>query len=87
MSKYKINPLFSEVLVDDGVLLLSESTTDFYYLGEFESKLWQMIKDEPNDYEMVLQRLSESCENFDLEDFELFWNDLMHSEIIMLEKA
>lgn len=87
MSKYKINELFNEVLIDDGILLLSESTTDFYYFGEFESKLWQMIKNEQNDHEMMLQYLSESFEDFNLADFESFWNDLIHSEIIILEKV
>lgn len=87
MSKYKINELFNEVLIDDGILLLSESTTDFYYFGEFESKLWQMIKNEPNDYDTMINRLLQLYETFNLDEFESFWNDLIHNQIIVLEKA
>ena len=86
MSKYKINGLFNEVLIDDGMLLLSDHTTNFYYLGAFENVLWQTIKEEPNDYEMLVQRATFMCENFNLQEFESFWNDLICNEIVLLDK-
>ena len=85
MSKYKISELFSEVLIDDGVLLLSESSADFYYLGEFETKLWQIIRANLNDYTTIVEYLSQSCVDFNLDEFIDFWNDLVHNKIIVLE--